>query len=156
MSVVWSLILWIYDWKVVSRDRSLGSPPSPSPTQDPAPPLRPSLSSLTFMLNNVDPKSHGGWYFNIARYIASYLAVWQCVEWVKDGRGGWVNQWCGWRWWQWCGWWDCVTICEVSEGWKGVSGGWNLGDESVWTNIYLCRRPHHTSSTSVSLWNNML
>ena len=124
-------------------------------------PWGPLSPSLTFMLNNVDPKSHGGWYFNKARYIASYLAVWQCVEWVKNGRGGWVSQWCGWRWWQWCGWcwcgwWGCVTMCEVSEGWKGVSGGWNLGDESVWTNIYLCRRAHHTSSTSVSLWNNML
>ena len=43
------------------------------------------------------------------------------------------------RWW--C---ESVTMCEVSEGCEG--------DESVWTNIYLSRRAHHTSS--LSLWNN--
>ena len=38
--------------------------------------------------------------------------------------------------------WQCV---------KWVKGG--KGDESVWTNIYLSRRAHHTSS--LSLWNNV-
>ena len=121
-AAAWSLILlWICDWKVVSRDRSLAwlCPTKPLvaaalPSTQPFP--RAQLCHIfakAVWFSKSWKYSNSTQQMDINRDDGDDEDLWQCVKWVK--------------------------------------GGGREGDESVWTNIYLCRRAHHTSSHPLSL-----